>query len=35
VNGSELPPPIAGVRFVDGVQEKPKTAAGEVKENAG
>jgi hypothetical protein len=24
----------AAVHFVDGVQEKPKTAAGEVKENA-
>jgi transposase-like protein len=35
VNGSErLPLVRAGVRFVDGVQEKPKTAAGEVKENA-
>jgi hypothetical protein len=35
VNGSELLPLVrAGVRFVDGVQEKPKTAAGEAKENA-
>ena len=35
VNGSELLSLVrAGVRFVDGVQEKPKTAAGEVKENA-
>jgi hypothetical protein len=35
VNGSELLPLVrAGVRFIDGVQEKPKTAAGEVKENA-
>jgi len=35
VNGSELLPLVrAGVRFVDGVQEKPKTAAGEGKENA-
>jgi putative transposase len=34
VNGSELLPLVrAGVRFIDGVQEK-KTAAGEVKENA-
>ena len=35
VNGSELLPLVrAGVRFVDGVQEKPKAAAGEVKETA-
>jgi len=36
VNGSELLPLVrAGVRFVDGVQEKAKkTSAGEVKENA-
>ena len=35
VNGSELLPLVrAGVRFVDGVQEKTRTAAGEVKENA-
>jgi putative transposase len=35
VNGSELLPLVrAGVRFVDGVQEKPKTVAGEAKENA-
>ncbi len=35
VNGAELLPLVrAGVRFVDGVQEKPKNAAGEVKENA-
>jgi putative transposase len=35
VNGSELLPLVrAGVRFVDGVQEKPKTAAGEAKETA-
>lgn len=35
VNGSELLPLVrAGVRFVDGVQEKPKTATGETKENA-
>ena len=35
VNGSELLPLVrAGVHFVDGMQEKPKTAAGEVKENA-
>jgi len=36
VNGSELLPLVrAGVRFVDGVQEKAtKTRAGEVKENA-
>jgi putative transposase len=35
VNGSELLPLVrAGVRFVDGVQEKPKNAAGEVKETA-
>jgi hypothetical protein len=35
VNGSELLPLVrAGVRFVDGVQAKPKNAAGEVKENA-
>jgi transposase-like protein len=35
VNGSELLPLVrAGVRFVDGVQEKPKTAKGEMKENA-
>ncbi len=29
-----LPLVRAGVRFVDGVQEKPKTTVGEVKENA-
>jgi hypothetical protein len=29
-----LPLVRAGVRFVDGVQEKPKNAAGGVKENA-
>ena len=35
VNGSELLPLVrASVRFVDGVQEKPKNAAAEVKENA-
>ena len=35
VNGSELLPLVrAGVRFVDGVQEKAKSAAGEVKESA-
>ena len=35
VNGSELLALVrAGVRFVDGVQEKPKNAAGEAKENA-
>jgi putative transposase len=35
VNGSELLPLVrAGVRFVDGVQEKTKTAAGGAKENA-
>lgn len=35
VNGSELLPLVrAGVRFVDGVQEKPKTTVGEVKESA-
>ncbi len=35
VNGSELLPLVrAGVRFVDGVQETPKTTVGEVKENA-
>ncbi len=35
VNGSELLPLVrAGVRFVDGVQERPKTATGGVKENA-
>lgn len=35
VNGCELLPLVlAGVRFVDGVQEKPKNTAGEVKENA-
>ncbi len=35
VNGSELLPLVrAGVRFVDGVQERPKTAVGEVKESA-
>lgn len=35
VNGSELLPLVrAGVRFVDGVQEKRKNTAGEVKENA-
>ena len=35
VNGSELLPLVrAGVRFVDGVQEKLNTAAGTVKENA-
>jgi transposase-like protein len=35
VNGSELLPLVrASVRFVDGVQEKPKTAAGEAKETA-
>jgi hypothetical protein len=35
VNGSELLPLVrAGVRFVDGVQEKPKNTVAEVKENA-
>ena len=35
VNGTELLPLVrAGVRFVDGLQEKSKTATGEVKENA-
>jgi transposase-like protein len=35
VNGSELLPLVrAGVRFVDGVQEKPKAAAEEAKESA-
>ena len=35
VNGSELLPLVrAGVRFVDGVREKPKATAGKVKENA-
>lgn len=35
VNGSELLPLVrAGVRFVDGVQEQPKSVAGEGKENA-
>jgi transposase-like protein len=35
VNGTDLLPLVrAGVRFVDGVQEKPKTPAGEVKESA-
>jgi len=35
VNGSELLPLVrAGVRFVDGVQEKPKNVAGEAKESA-
>jgi hypothetical protein len=35
VNGTELLPLVrAGVRFVDGVQEKPKTIAGEEKESA-
>jgi len=35
VNGSELLPLVrAGVRFVDGVQEKPKTTKGDAKENA-
>ena len=35
VNGSELLPLVrAGVRFADGVQEQPKTAAGKLKENA-
>jgi transposase-like protein len=35
VNGSELLPLVrAGVRFVDGVQDKPKSVAGETKENA-
>jgi hypothetical protein len=29
-----LPLVRAGVRFVDGVQEKSKTTVGEVKENA-
>jgi hypothetical protein len=35
VNGSELLPLVrAGVRFVDGVQETPKTSKGEMQENA-
>lgn len=35
VNGAELLPLVrAGVRFVDGVQEKSKTTVGKVKENA-
>lgn len=35
VNGCELLPLVrAGVRFVDGLQEKPKNTAGGVKENA-
>lgn len=35
VNGSELLPLVrGGVRFVDGVQEKPKTTVGEVKDTA-
>jgi putative transposase len=35
VNGSELLPLVrAGVRFVDGLQEKRQKAAGEAKENA-
>ena len=35
VNGSELLPLVrAGVRFIDGVQEKAKNAAGEVKDTA-
>jgi transposase-like protein len=35
VNGPELLPLVrAGVRFVDGVREKPKATAGKVKENA-
>lgn len=35
MNRSELLPLVrAGVRFVAGVQEKPKIAAGEAKENA-
>ena len=35
VNGSELLTLArAGVRFVDGVQQKTKNAAGQVKENA-
>ncbi len=35
VNGSELLPLVrAGVRFIDGLQEKPKSVAGEAKENA-
>ena len=35
VNGSELLPLVrSGVRSVDGVQEKTKTSAGAVKENA-
>jgi len=35
VNGSELLPLVrAGVRFIDGAQETPKTAVGEAKENA-
>jgi transposase-like protein len=35
VNGSELLPLVrAGVRFVDGVQEKPRTTKGDMKENA-
>lgn len=35
VNGSELLPLVrAGVRFVDGVQDKPTRTAGEVKKSA-
>ncbi len=35
VNGSELLPVVrAGVRFVDGVQEKPKNTVGKAKEDA-
>jgi hypothetical protein len=35
VNGSELLPLVrAGVRFVDGVQEKRKTTVGEIKDTA-
>jgi transposase-like protein len=35
VNGSELLPLVrAGMHFIDGVQEKTKNAAGEMKENA-
>ena len=35
VNGSELLPLVrAGLRYVDGVQDKRKDAAGEAKENA-
>jgi hypothetical protein len=35
VNGSELLPLVcAGVRFVDGVLERPKNATGEVKDPA-